>query len=106
MRRAADAVGAQVGLADLGMHAEDQLDRVGEVELEIEVAGLAVSMLGDRAERVGDLARDPADRAEQVPVQLEQALARAVQAGGDDLIGVEPESLGQGERPDAGNLLG
>ena len=56
MRRSADAIGAQVRLADLGMHAEDQLDRVGEVELEVEMASLAVGMLGDRAERVGDLA--------------------------------------------------
>ena len=64
------------------MDAKDQLDRVGEVELKVEMAGLAVGMLGDRAERVGDLAGDAADRAEQVPVQLEQALACAVQAGG------------------------
>ena len=106
VRRAADAVGAQLGLANLGMHPKDQLDRVGKVELEIEVAGLAVGMLGDLAERVRHLRRNAADRAQQVPVQLEQALAGAMQARGDDLIGIEPESLGQGQRPDAGDLLG
>ncbi len=39
-------------------------------------------------------------------MQLEQALARTVQAGGDDLVGIEAPALGQGERPDAGDLLG
>ena len=106
MRRAADTVSAQVGFANFGMHSKDQLDRVGEIELEIEVAGLAVSVLGDLAKRVGHLARDAANRAKQVPVQLEQTLAGTVQTGRDDLIGIEPESLGQSQRPDAGDLLG
>ena len=36
VRRAADAVGPQVGRADLRVDPEDQLDRVGEVELVVE----------------------------------------------------------------------
>jgi len=39
-------------------------------------------------------------------VQLEQALTRAVQAGGNDLVGIETPELRQGHRADAGDLLG
>ncbi len=106
VRRAADAVGAQLGLANLGMDAKDQFDRVGKVELEIEVTGLAVGVLGNLPECIRDLCGNPADRAEQVPVQLEQALSCAVQTCGDDLVGIKPEPLGQGKRPDASDLLG
>ena len=49
-----------------------------------------MSMVADRAECIGNLARDTADRAKQVPVQFEQALARAVETSGDELVGVEP----------------
>jgi len=38
------------------MDPEDQLDRVSEIELKIEVTRLAVGMFGDRAERVCYLA--------------------------------------------------
>ena len=77
-------------MADLGVDAEDQLDRAGEIERVVEVAGRAMAVIADGPERVLDLARDPADRAEQVPEQHEQPLARAVQAGGDERIGIEP----------------
>ena len=38
------------------MHAEDQLDRIGEVELEVKMARLAVGMIGDRTKGVSHLA--------------------------------------------------
>ena len=76
--RAADAVGAQVHLADLGMDTEDQLDGAGEVERVVQVAGRAMAVIANRPERVHDLAGDPADRAEQVPEQHEQPLLRAL----------------------------
>ena len=100
MRRPADAVGAQVHLANLGMDAEDQLDRAGEIERIVEVAGRAMTVIADRPERVHDLARDPADRAEQVPEQHEQPLARAVEARGDERVGIELQAPRQGQGPD------
>ena len=54
--RPTDAIGAQVGHADFGMDPKDQLDRVGKVELKIEMASLAVGVVGDRLERIGHLA--------------------------------------------------
>ena len=87
------------------MNPEDQLDRVGEIELKVEVAGLAVSMLADRAERVRHLAGNAADRAKKVPVQVEQSWC-AQETRGDDLVGIEPKPSGQGQRTDAGDFLG
>ena len=55
MRRAADAVSTQLSLADLRVHTKDQLDRIRKVELEIEVAGRAVGMVGNLAKCVGHL---------------------------------------------------
>ena len=86
------------------MHSEDQFDRAGEIERVVEVAGRAMAVIANRPERVLDLARDPADRTEQVPEQHEQALTRTVKAGRDDLIRVQAQSLGQGQRPDPGDL--
>ena len=106
MRRAADAVCGQVCLANLGMDAKDQLDRVGEVERKVAVAGLAMGVLGDRAQGVLGPARDAADRAEQVPVRARAVLrARRGDSAAYDLVGIEPKSLGQGQRPDPRDLL-
>src|SRR6516165_6349421 len=100
----ADAVRTQVGPADLWMDTKDQFDRIGEVELKVEVAGLAVSMFADRTQRVSYLARDPTDRAEKVPVQFQEPLTRSAQAGGDELVRVNSPAISQSKRPDPGDL--
>ena len=70
------------------------------------MAGLAVRVIGNLTERVRHPCGNPADRAKQIPVQLEQALPGAVKTRSDNLVGIEPEALGEGQRPDAGKLLG
>ena len=92
--------------ADLGVSPEDQLHGVGEIELEVEVTRLAVPVLADRPEGVLDLAGEPAGRAEDVPEQGEQAHMGTVQARGHDLVGVEAQAAGQGQRPDPRHLRG
>jgi len=69
LRGSADAVGPQVGLADIGGGAEDQLDRAAEVGVEVEVERLAVAVRPEVGKRVHILRGDAADRAEGVPEQ-------------------------------------
>ena len=105
VRGAAGAVMPGVGRTDLGVGAEDQLDRVGEIEREIELAGVATAVLADRLQGVADLAREAARRAKDVPEQDEQALTRGVEAGVQDGVGFEPPAPRQGQRPEPGELL-
>src|SRR4051794_32642877 len=80
MGRTADAVSANVGIADVGMGPEDHLDRIGEVEIVVDVARLAMAVLLQSAQSVFHLGRDPAEWAEQVPLQEKQPLTSAVKA--------------------------
>ena len=38
--------------------------------------------------------------------KFEQTFVRAVQTRGDDLVGIEPKLIGQGQRTNAGDFLG
>ena len=67
--RSTDAVRFQVHLANCRMYSKDQLDGAGKIERVVEVAGRTMPVIADCPERVLDLARDPADGAEQVPEQ-------------------------------------
>jgi hypothetical protein len=71
MHGPADAVGAQVRVAEFRVDAKNHLDRVGEVELKIEVTCLAVTVLAEGAEGVLHLGGYSADRTEEVPQENE-----------------------------------
>ena len=102
--RSTDAIRFQVHLANLRMDSKDQLDRAGEIERVVEVAGRAMPVIADCPERVLDLARDPADGAEQVPEQDKQPFARAMKTGRDELIRVKAKPLGQRQGSDPGDF--
>ncbi len=51
-----------------------------------------------------NLGGNAAEGAEDVPEQDKQAFTGAVEAGGDDLVGVEAEASGEGEGSDAGDV--
>ena len=52
---AADAIGAQVGLADFGIGTKNHFNRSGQVDTEIEIADFTSRMIFDVLQRDGDL---------------------------------------------------
>jgi hypothetical protein len=62
-------------------------------------------VLADHSQGVGDLARDAAGGAKDVPEEDEQTLPRRVEAGRDDRFGLQPPAPGEGERPEPGDFL-
>ncbi len=86
------------------MDSKDQLDGAGEIERVVEVAGRAMPVIADCPERVLDLARDPADGAEQVPEQDKQPFVRAMKAGRDELVRVKAKALSQRQGSDPGDF--
>ena len=105
VHRTADAVNAQFGIANLRMSPEDQLDRIGEIELVIQVADFAAAVFLQLPQRLLHFRWNPAYGAEDVPQKNEQPFAGAVQASGHDLHGVQAQPPGQGQRTDAGHFL-
>src|SRR5258708_3932042 len=71
-RGAAEAKDACDPGSSLRMSPEDHLHGVGEVELEIEVAGLAPAVAAEQTQRLLHLARDATKRTQNVPKQNEQ----------------------------------
>ena len=103
--RAAETVDGQFAGPHLRVDAEYHLHRLREVRFEVEFAGGAVFVFAQRPQRVLDARRNATNRAENVPEKHQQPFAGAVQTGGGQFVGVEAEPGGQGQRPDAGDLL-
>ena len=79
--RTADAVVVALDGADRSGGSKGELDRAVEVDAEVDVARRAVDSRLDIAERGCALLGASAQRAEEIPLQLEQSRPRSVKAG-------------------------
>ena len=83
----------------------EYIERVFEVGLELSIAGRAVLVLLDLAERIPPGRRDAAERADHVPLKFQEPGTDGPQAGLGELGLVHAQPTSDGDRADAGNLL-
>ena len=99
-RGAADAVLARLDRPDRRVGRERRLDRLLEIDRELDLAELTSAVLGERGERGQDVRRGAAARADDLPAELERAGADGGEAGRQHLASIDAEVVGELERPD------
>src|SRR5262249_16596693 len=100
-RRAADAVLAALHLANSRRRGERGLHRFVEIHGELDLAELALAVLGERRERGEHLARRPAARTDDLPLQLQEPGGDRREAGGESKGAINTPRVGEDERANA-----
>lgn len=93
--RTAHAVLDDLDLADRGIRARDELDRAVEVRAVVDAAGVAMEIRVQIRELRRALLGAAAERAEQVPAQIEQAGTGCPQAELEDAAAIGAPGIGQ-----------
>ena len=95
------AIWPGVGRADGRVGAERRLDRLFEIDRELELAELTRAVLLQRRERRQHLGGRAAARAHDLPAQIEEAGADGAEARGEHGAAILAPTLGELERADA-----
>src|SRR5579859_1908581 len=85
---------------DRAMEAEDSLDRMVEIDLEIDLAGLAACLFRDFTQRIDGRVCTTAVRTEHCPLQIEQSGASRLEKKGKNSVAIDAPPIGYRKRTD------